>query len=219
MKFARLAFLSLVATVISLSLAFAPPGNPTGGNTKGGGGGGNTKGGGGGGNTKGGGGGGNTKGGGGGGNTKGGGITNLKGGVIHPLGGGRLRINHLAQPALRTRILANVPVLAGTPGVVVQAGGNNLVAEDEVPKEYGMEITDMRANGIGAKANLQVGHIIVMADNQRTQSFEELSDILAKADKPIEVVVIDPTTSQLAKTTLLPTNGKIGVSVVAVGVE
>jgi hypothetical protein len=111
-----------------------------------------------------------------------------------------------------------IPVL---PPVVVNpvspTGGSDI--EPAAAQEWGMKITQLAADGAAAKANLQVGHVIVYAAETRVQSFEELTGVLAQATGPIEIVVYLADTKSLAKTTITPVNGKIGVATDPVVIE
>jgi membrane-associated protease RseP (regulator of RpoE activity) len=105
-----------------------------------------------------------------------------------------------------------VPQTIITTPVIIQQpiGGSDI---DVPPPEWGLKVTQLAPEGPAAKAMLQVGHVIVMAGDQRTQSFEQLTGVLNKANGPIEVVIYLENTRQLVKTVIAPQGGKIGVAV------
>lgn len=116
------------------------------------------------------------------------------------------------------RPIWQVPVVV--PPVVIQqpVGGSDIDAAPPAA-EWGLKITQLAPDGPAAKAQLQVGHIIVMAGNQRTQSFEQLTGVLAQATEPIEVIIFLEDTRQLVKTVITPVGGKIGVAVEPVQIK
>jgi hypothetical protein len=91
-------------------------------------------------------------------------------------------------------------------------GGSDIEAAPQ-PVEWGLKITQLVPDGPAAKGQLQVGHIIVMAGDQRTGSFEQLTGVLGQANGPIEVIIFLEDTRQLVKAVITPVGGKIGVAV------
>jgi len=83
-------------------------------------------------------------------------------------------------------------------------------------QEWGMKVTDVVTGSPAARAYLQVGDIIVMAADVRTQSFEELTTALATGG-PVEMVVIRG--KQEMELTVVPVGGHIGIATVPVVVE
>ncbi len=86
-------------------------------------------------------------------------------------------------------------------------------------QEMGMKVTQVGSSGAAAQADLRVNDIIVAASGKRTQSFEDLANILAAAKGPIELVILNGETNKLEKMNIVPVSGKIGIMTEPVAVE
>lgn len=87
------------------------------------------------------------------------------------------------------------------------------------PTESGLRITVLN-EGTAKRAGLRAGDIILKVDNQRTQTFESLRDVLATSGKSqVDIEFIDSSNNTLTSRSVGVENTKIGVTVEEVAVD
>jgi len=102
-----------------------------------------------------------------------------------------------------------IPASADGSGEVVQAAAIG-------SQEWGMKVTELKANGAAARADLRVGDIIVAVAGKRVQSFDELASALAERNTATEFVFVNSENNKLEKMNITPANGKLGIATEAV---
>ena len=87
-----------------------------------------------------------------------------------------------------------------------------------IPTESGLRITEL-FDGAAKKASLREGDVILSIGKVRTQTFEELVNVLALVTSPVEVTYLAGGSGKTEKVVITPVDGKIGVSVVQVAIK
>jgi membrane-associated protease RseP (regulator of RpoE activity) len=98
-------------------------------------------------------------------------------------------------------------------------GADDSADDPEVASGTGLQIIDLADAGPGAKAGLDVDDTILSVNGVRVQSVEELRAVVEKAKGVVTVVFISDNTGDVEEADVTPKHGRLGLTMIEVGVD